>query len=140
MWPAGATSEVTVAGITGSVSLALTNFNGPISMIVDNNGWTDNCAVGGTCIVECTVTSGSPATQLWNPCDLKFDASANLYVSDQANHRVQKFMMKITPKCTAYQGHRTSISLSDVLADTSPDYDSYYGKLRKDKYCYQLVE
>ena len=62
--------------------------------------WTDNYALGGTCIVGCTNTTGTAATQLKSPRDLKFDASGNLYVSDQGNNRVQKFMIQISPNCT----------------------------------------
>lgn len=53
--------------------------------------WTLNYAAGGTCIIGCTGVAGNGSTQLDNPRDLKFDASGNLYVSDQKNHRVQKF-------------------------------------------------
>lgn len=63
--------------------------------------WTDNYAAGGTCIVGCTGSSGVAATQLKGPRDLKFDASGNLYVSDQGNNRVQKFMIQISPNCSA---------------------------------------
>lgn len=62
--------------------------------------WTTNYAAGGTCIVGCGGTSGSGPTQLWGPRDLKFDASGNLYVSDQTNHRIQKFLIEIPPNCT----------------------------------------
>ena len=62
--------------------------------------WTMNYTAGGTCIVGCTGTSGSSQTQLRNPRDLKFDASGNLYVSDQGNHRVQKFAIINNPNCT----------------------------------------
>lgn len=62
--------------------------------------WTDNYAAGGTCIVGCTGVSGVAATQLFNPRDVKFDASGNIYVSDQGNNRVQKFLIQISPNCT----------------------------------------
>ena len=62
--------------------------------------WIDNYAAGGTCIVGCTGTSGVAATQLFNPRDIKFDASGNIYVSDQGNNRVQKFLIQIPPNCT----------------------------------------
>ncbi len=39
MWPAGATSGVTVAGITGTAGSSLTHLNGPIAVVVDNNGY-----------------------------------------------------------------------------------------------------
>jgi sugar lactone lactonase YvrE len=63
--------------------------------------WTTNYAAGGTCIVGCTGGSGSAANKLNNPRDVKFDASGNLYVSDQGNNRVQKFMLQLPPNCSA---------------------------------------
>lgn len=63
--------------------------------------WTGNYTAGGTCIVGCSATTGSGAVQLKNPRDLKFDASGNLYVSDQGNNRVQKFMLQLPPNCSA---------------------------------------
>lgn len=62
--------------------------------------WTQDFAAGGTCIVGCTGTSGTGATQLNNPRDLKFDASGNLYVSDQGNNRIQKFLIQNASNCT----------------------------------------
>ena len=56
--------------------------------------WTTNYTDGGVCVVGCTGVAGSGATQLRTPRDLKFDASGNLYVSDQGNHRIQKFMIQ----------------------------------------------
>ena len=66
--------------------------------IADNgNGrimkWTGNDLAGGKCVVGCTNTSGSASNQLNGPRDLKFDRHGNLYVSDQGNHRIQKFML-----------------------------------------------
>lgn len=72
---------------------------------MDNNNnrivqWTTNYTEGGTCIVGCTRVAGTGATQLNNPRDLKFDADGNLYVSDQGNNRVQKYMIQYPPNCT----------------------------------------
>ncbi|CAF5110420.1 unnamed protein product, partial [Rotaria sp. Silwood1] len=83
-----------------------------ISVIVDNNGsvkyiyvadygnarimrWTTNYAAGGVCVIGCTGSSGVAVTQLRGPRDLKFDRHGNIYVTDQANHRIQKFMIQI---------------------------------------------
>ncbi|CAF4507162.1 unnamed protein product, partial [Rotaria magnacalcarata] len=38
MYLTGATSGITVAGITGSPGSSLTQLNGPIAVVVDNNG------------------------------------------------------------------------------------------------------
>ncbi len=61
--------------------------------------WTTNYTAGGTCIIGCGGSAGVGATQLRSPRDLKFDASGNLYVSDQGNNRVQKYAIQIN--CTA---------------------------------------
>jgi hypothetical protein len=42
MWPAGAISGITVAGITGMVGSDLTMLNNPYAIIVDNNGYVRN--------------------------------------------------------------------------------------------------
>ncbi len=40
MWLAGATSGVTVAGITGSPGSSLTQLSNPAAVVVDNNGYS----------------------------------------------------------------------------------------------------
>ncbi len=57
--------------------------------------WTTNYTVGGVCIVGCSYVAGRSATQLNGPRDLKFDSQGNLYVSDQSNHRIQKYMIQL---------------------------------------------
>ncbi len=42
MWPAGAISGITVAGITGMVGSNLTMLSIPYAVIVDNNGYVKN--------------------------------------------------------------------------------------------------
>lgn len=61
--------------------------------------WTNNYAAGGECIVGCSMVAGNGRMQLDSPRDLKFDVEGNLYVSDQGNHRVQKFAI-IYSNCT----------------------------------------
>lgn len=67
--------------------------------------WTTDYAAGGVCIAGCG-SSGSGPKQLDNPRDLKFDSNGNLYVCDQANNRVQKFMIQLPPNCT-YSKYRS---------------------------------
>ncbi len=57
--------------------------------------WTTNYAAGGVCIIGCTGTSGTDLYQLNGPRDLKFDRYGNIYVTDQGNHRILKFMIQI---------------------------------------------
>lgn len=47
-------------------------------------------------MVGCTGTRGSAANQMRSPRDLKFDRYGNLYVTDQGNHRIQKFMIDVS--------------------------------------------
>ncbi|CAF1684188.1 unnamed protein product [Rotaria magnacalcarata] len=116
MYLIGATSGTTIAGITGSSGSSLMQLNGPIAVVVDNNGyiyvadygnsriikWTTNYSMGGICVVGCTGTVGVAANQLDSPRDLKFDAAGNLYVSDQNNHRIQKYtIQQPTSSCSA---------------------------------------
>ena len=54
------------------------------------------------------------ATQLKSPRDIKFDPSGNLYVSDQGNNRVQKFMIQIPPNCTTSTS-KYEIVLNSIL-------------------------
>lgn len=61
--------------------------------------WTTNYTAGGNCIVGCTGSSGSAANQLDTPRDLKFDQYGNLYVSDQNNDRIQKFLIQRPATC-----------------------------------------
>ncbi len=56
--------------------------------------WTTNYTAGGVCIAGCSNIAGRSATQLYGPRDLKFDSQGNLYVSDQGNNRIQKFMIQ----------------------------------------------
>jgi len=91
------------AGITSVHGSNLTLLYNPSAFIVDNNGyvyvaesnnnhivkWTTNYTSGGVC----SNVVGKSATQLNAPRDLKFDAEENLYISDQPNNRIQKFMI-----------------------------------------------
>lgn len=58
--------------------------------------WTTNYTAGGTCVVGCTGSRGNNATQLQSTRDVKFDQYGNIYVSDQGNQRIQKFMIRAT--------------------------------------------
>lgn len=62
--------------------------------------WTTNYTAGGICVVGCTGSVGNAAEQLRSVRDVKFDRYGNLYVTDQANHRIQKFMINNPPPST----------------------------------------
>ncbi len=57
--------------------------------------WTTNYTRGGICVVGCTGNAGVANNQFQTPRDLKFDSQGNLYVSDEFNNRVQKFMIQL---------------------------------------------
>ncbi|CAF3440744.1 unnamed protein product [Rotaria sp. Silwood1] len=63
--------------------------------------WSSNYTAGGVCIAGCSGTSGTGAKELNGPRDLRFDSEGNLYVSDQGNNRIQKYMIELTsPNCS----------------------------------------
>ncbi|CAF4012444.1 unnamed protein product [Adineta steineri] len=109
MWAVGATSGVTIAGVAGVAGSNLTLLNNPNAVIVDNNGyiyvadgnndrivkWTTNYTAGGICVVGCTGSTGVANNQFNGVRDLKFDTQGNLYVTDQQNYRIQKFMIQL---------------------------------------------
>jgi sugar lactone lactonase YvrE len=48
---------------------------------------------GYQCIAGCSRTSGSGSNELYKAYAIRFDSSGNLYVADEFNHRVQKFVL-----------------------------------------------
>jgi len=55
--------------------------------------WTTNYTAGGICVVGCSGSVGNAVNQLRTPRDVKFDRYGNLYVTDQGNNRIQKFII-----------------------------------------------
>jgi hypothetical protein len=105
MWMPGATSGVTVAGITTYYGNGLNQLWSPQTLIVDTNGnmfiadtgndrimrWTIGASSG--MIIAGTGTSGTLASQLDSPYSISFDSNGSLFVSDWANDRIQKFVI-----------------------------------------------
>ena len=98
------TTGTTVAGATGSAGNAANRLNQPVNLFVDNNynmyiADTNNHriqfwaagATTGTTVAGITSSSGSSATQLNSPSDVFVDSSANIYVADSSNNRIQFF-------------------------------------------------
>ncbi|CAF1035034.1 unnamed protein product [Adineta steineri] len=54
---------------------------------------------GFRCVVGCSTESGSASNQLKSPLALSFDSYGNIFVNDQLNHRIQKFVLT-TNSCT----------------------------------------
>ncbi len=104
-WFSGASSGIIVAG-NGINGASSTQLSAPTQVIVDENEymyiseawnsritrWAPNSTFG-VCVVGCTGTSGIVSTQLKGPHSLAFDSNDSLYVSDNGNHRVQKFQI-----------------------------------------------
>ena len=102
-WFNGACSGVTVAG-TGTLGTTDSLLYYPVSVIVDANQvmyigdqfnnrihrWLVGDCVG-QCLVGCTRTYGPAIYEFYYMQSAAFDSQGALYVSDGANHRVQKF-------------------------------------------------
>jgi sugar lactone lactonase YvrE len=105
MWLPGATSGITVAGITGYYGNGLNQLWNPTALMVDNNQnmyivdsdnnrilqWTIGASSG--MIIAGDGTYGTLATQLNNPYNINFDSSGSLYVADSSNNRIQKYLI-----------------------------------------------
>jgi sugar lactone lactonase YvrE len=108
----------TIAGNGSSVTIVLYY---PTDVVLDFDGYlfiTDcgnNRIVGSGpsgyyCIVGCTGSSGTASNQLHNPEAIAFDSYGNLFVVDQYNSRIQKFVLA-TNSC----GEIKSYIVKDVI-------------------------
>jgi hypothetical protein len=97
----GQSSGIIVAGIRAVVSFPL---HCPTGVVLDADGYLfivdsgNNRVVrsgpdGFRCVVGCSDTSGSASNQLNSPFALGFDSYGNIFVTDQMNSRVQKFVL-----------------------------------------------
>ena len=104
-WASGACFGVTIAG-TGTVGATDNQLYYPVAVIVDSNQYmyisdqfnnrVHRWLVGdcvGQCLVGCTRTYGPAIYQFYYMQNMAFDNQGALYVSDGANHRVQKFVL-----------------------------------------------
>lgn len=100
MFPSGQLIGSTVAGNSVPGTIAL---NQPIGIILDVDGYlfiveyessriVRSGPFGYRCIVGCSST-GNSASQLHYPYSFGFDANGNIFVSDQGNQRIQKFLL-----------------------------------------------
>jgi hypothetical protein len=92
-------TTVAGAGIPNSLTLNL-----PTDVVLDADGYlfiADNAnnriiRVGPTnyyCVAGCSSVSGTAPDQLYKPFSLRFDSQGNIYVADEYNYRIQKFML-----------------------------------------------
>ena len=100
-FPFGQTTGITVAGV-GAPNTA--TFDCPNAVILDANGYiffTSNYnnrvygqgPFGFQCLFGCSSGGGSAANQLNSPRQISFDSYGNLFVADQLNSRIQKFLL-----------------------------------------------
>jgi hypothetical protein len=91
----------TVAGTGAADSITLSC---PIGVVLDADGYLfiaelENHRIVGSgpygfrCIVGCTGVNGSQPYELNEPRTLRFDNHGNIYVTEQNNHRIQKFSL-----------------------------------------------
>lgn len=102
----GGTNWTLAAGNSnGTFGSSSTSLNSPTSAIFDPMGnmyvsdWGNNRiqffpagGMNGTTIAGITGVSGTNATTLYGPWSVRLDNQLNLYVVDELNHRVQKFL------------------------------------------------
>ncbi|CAF0753368.1 unnamed protein product [Adineta steineri] len=101
MFTSGQLTGITKAGngATGTITLncphAITFDANSYMFLVDtnNNRVIGSGPYGFRCLFGCTTIAGSSPSQLNAPRDFGFDSYGNLFVSEQYNNRVQKFII-----------------------------------------------
>ncbi|CAF4060500.1 unnamed protein product, partial [Adineta steineri] len=95
--------QVTATTVAGSTAAGTILVSCPSDVALDNDGYlfivdsTNNRIIGSgpngfRCIIGCGTGSGSTSTQLSSPSTFSFDSYGNIFITDQGNSRVQKFM------------------------------------------------
>ena len=101
LFRSGQLNGTAVAGTGAAGTIALYS---PSGIVLDGNGYlfisdmvhhriVASGSNGFRCVVGCSETIGSANNQLAYPCSLSFDSAGNFYVTDSANHRIQKFVL-----------------------------------------------
>ncbi|CAF0757324.1 unnamed protein product, partial [Adineta steineri] len=72
---------------------------------------------GFRCLVGC-YGGGSQSSELNNPFSFSFDHSGNMFVTDQSNHRIQKFQY-VEESCSKESKRKTIIE--DKNENETPD-------------------
>jgi hypothetical protein len=109
MFALGQSNAITVVGNGAPGTITL---NCPNAVALDANGYlfigdtSNNRLIGSgpygfRCLFGCTTTAGSASNQLYYPRAFSFDIYGNLYVVDEANSRIQKFILA-SNSCSKY--------------------------------------
>lgn len=97
----GEVNGTTVAGAAAAGTITLVQ---PSFVTLDGDGYLYILEYGTSrvvgqgpngfrCIVGCTNTTGSTATQLFGPANFAFDSYGDIFVSDMGNSRIQRFIL-----------------------------------------------
>ena len=97
----GQLNATTIAGSDAPITIIL---NCPTGIMLDSKGYVyivdsykhriiRSNLNGYQCIVGCSDNAGNLANQLHNPYGFAFDTSGNIFVTDQLNERIQKFLL-----------------------------------------------
>ncbi|CAF4238247.1 unnamed protein product, partial [Adineta steineri] len=76
---------------------------------------------GFRCIAACSGSAGSSSSQLFYPHTMSFDSYGNIFVVDQSNNRVQKFLL-LSNSCS---GTATVTTMATVLWYNVPEFTAY---------------
>jgi hypothetical protein len=100
-------TTLSIDGIAGTIPL-----NCPTGIVLDGDDYlyivdSGNQRIlasgpaGFLCLIGCSGTSGSASNQLNTPWSMSFDSYGNIFVTDQGNSRIQKFILA-TNSCGTY--------------------------------------
>jgi hypothetical protein len=125
----GQLNAITIAG-DGSPNITIRLY-GPSGIVLDADKYlfileynirriVRSGPTGFRCIVGCFVT-GSSFNNLFGPHSLSFDSYGNIFVVDESNHRIQKFLLS-----TNSRGKYKSSSLKDSILKHQKSFNIQY--------------
>ncbi|CAF3980867.1 unnamed protein product, partial [Adineta steineri] len=120
------------AGAPGNITL-----KHPTGVLLDSDGYlfivdSDNDRIiasgplGFRCIIACSNSHGSSSTQLNKPFSMSFDRYGNIFVADQNNNRIQKFLLSNNScyEATTHQAQLTTDSINVTRTSLKPTTQS----------------